>query len=360
MKYLKTFLFIIAIIGLLPVIAAAASFTFSPTSGEYTEGQTYSVSVYVSPQDSTVYTTKAEIIFPADMVEVRSFAFGPNWIPLSQPGYDATDNSGGILIKTGGYTGGLTSPALLGNITFFVKKTGSAKIKIGDGSLLLDGNNANALSASRPEASFVLVKKPVLIKTIQKTSAPDPQIEVEAVQITTDDKEGGSDDANIAAVGETGSNNVTLWILEVILGATFIGLLIFFWKHIRDAYLAIKVVRIISIHNNESRTRRKGIHSRDRFMDIYESKQPLVSRSIAYNTGFASGVYSEQYLDSGILEHHGLIISKESGNRMTSEANKDRKTRWVYRLAKWLEGREEKKTIRLVNDKSGKLRKYPD
>src|SRR3989338_8692371 len=102
------------------------------------------------------------------------------------------------------------------------------------------------------------------------------------------------------------------WILdnliaEIIFGVLLLGGIGLWWRYVRDAWKAIRIYRIVSTHNNPTRTRRKGIHALDRFMDIYESKLPLVSQQTAYNTGYITGVWHEQYLDTGILELHGLV-----------------------------------------------------
>ena len=146
---------------------------------------------------------------------------------------------------------------------------------------------------------------------------------------------------------------------ELIFGVLLIGGLTLGWSYIRDAWVAIRVFRIISTHNNETRTRRKGFHARDRFMEIYEAGRPVVSRPVPYNTGFISGAFNEQYVDKGILEAHKLVVVKEGRNGDTVEVKKDRMVRWVYRIAKWFEETEKTKTERFVLDKSGKQRQLP-
>lgn len=148
-------------------------------------------------------------------------------------------------------------------------------------------------------------------------------------------------------------------ISELIFGVILIGGAMFCWKYIRDAYRTFQIFQIISIHNHPSRTRRKGIHARDRFMDIYEAKVPIISRPTAYNTGFIDAVFQEYYIDWGILELHGLVTIKDTRNGVIVEANKDRITRWVYRLAKIAEDWEKARTDRFVLDKSEKLRRLP-
>ena len=148
------------------------------------------------------------------------------------------------------------------------------------------------------------------------------------------------------------------FISEIVFGVVLLGLIVLFWQYIKDAYRAIKVYKIIATHNNATRTRRKGSHALDRFMDIYESKGPVSSRSTAvYGHSEAGGFLSEQYVDKGILEHHGLVVTKEGIHGTTAEAVRSRFTRWVYGIARWVTERERRKTDIIITDKSGKFRK---
>ncbi len=149
-------------------------------------------------------------------------------------------------------------------------------------------------------------------------------------------------------------------ITEILFGVILFGFFIFVWRHIVDIYRAIKVYKIISTHNNPTRTRRKGIYALDRFMNIYESKRSVVSNNTPlYGLDEAGGIWSEQVVDKDILEYHKLVIVKEneSGQGITVEVCINRFTRIVYIIAKWFEERERKKTERIITDESGKLRK---
>ena len=149
-------------------------------------------------------------------------------------------------------------------------------------------------------------------------------------------------------------------IAEIVFGVLFIGGVGFCWRYLRDGWRAICIFRIISTHNNENRSRRKGFHTRDRFMDIYEAKKPLMSRNVPYSTGFIDGAFNESYLDKGVLEHHGLVTVKEGVKGTTVEATNGRVTKWVYKLAKRNEEREKMRAERFVLDKSEKVRKLPE
>lgn len=148
-------------------------------------------------------------------------------------------------------------------------------------------------------------------------------------------------------------------IAEILFGVILFGFFITFIRgYIKDIYLAIKVYKIISTHNNPTRTHRKGVYALDRFMNIYESKRPINSQNTPmYGSGDAGAIWSEQIIDKEILEYHKLVFVKEDTQGIRVEACRNRFTKIVYIIAKWFEKREQEKTERLITDKSGKLKK---
>src|SRR3989344_7692792 len=114
MKKMKKITITIAttILGILffasPVVAATTA-SISPNDINVTLGQKFSITISVNPQGTANYAEKLEINYPADILEVKSFTLGSNWIAMAQSGYDSIDNTNGVLIKTAGYPGGLTS-----------------------------------------------------------------------------------------------------------------------------------------------------------------------------------------------------------------------------------------------------------
>ena len=150
----------------MPVLAAT-NILFSPPSITVKQGQTFVLTASINPQGIKNYTVKLELNYPAELLEVKSFTFGNTWMPLSQSGYDSIDNTKGILIKTAGYPGGLSSTASFGTVSFLAKKAGSGTITIGNNSLALDSTNKNVLSGT-PQVS-VLITAPV-VTTIPPTT----------------------------------------------------------------------------------------------------------------------------------------------------------------------------------------------
>jgi len=164
------FTIMVGVLGLtiwsMPVLAAT-NISFSPPSITVKQGQTFMLTTSVNPQGIKNYTVKLELNYPVELLEVKSFTFGSTWMPLSQSGYDSIDNTKGILIKTAGYPGGLSSTASFGTVSFLAKKAGSGTITIGNNSLALDSTNKNVLSGT-PQVS-VLITAPV-VTTIPPTT----------------------------------------------------------------------------------------------------------------------------------------------------------------------------------------------
>ena len=165
-KAIKKSIFTIILSGLgmmvlaMPVFAAA-SLSLSPVNVNVTEGQNFSVVIAVDPQDVKNYTVKVELEYPADLVEAKSFTLGSDWMALSQSGYDLIDNTNGVLVKTAGYPGGLSSAATFGTVSFLAKKAGDGIIKIASDSIVLNEENQNVLITPLTE-TFVAVASPPL------------------------------------------------------------------------------------------------------------------------------------------------------------------------------------------------------
>ncbi len=206
------------------VAIAATTVSLSPANVSVTSGKTFNVTISVNPQGIANYTEKIELNYPADVLEVRSFNFGGSWMPLAQSGYDLIDNANGVLIKTAGYPGGLSSTATFGTVSFYAKKAGSGTIKLGNGSLALDANNQNVLSGT-PEVS-VVVLAPAIVPV--ESPAEQPVDEQPIVEEPIAQQPAGTQQISlIAALGvilTLGTGN--LW-LGIIVGLAILAGLIY-------------------------------------------------------------------------------------------------------------------------------------
>lgn len=97
--------------------------------------------VYVVPQNETVYTAKAVIAFDETVLSVGNITFAPRWMQLSQEGYDSFVN--GQIIKTAGYPKGITQKTALLTFSVTKKTSGLGVITIEGTSELYDANGAN-------------------------------------------------------------------------------------------------------------------------------------------------------------------------------------------------------------------------
>ena len=187
-KKLSAIILSVVSLGLMAAVASAATISFTPINVSVRQGQTFTLSISVNPQGVKNYTAKVELQYPANLLEVRSFNFGNNWMALSQPGYDLTDNIGGKLIKTAGYPGGVSSTDVFGTATFYAKQSGNGVIKSGSSSLVLDANNQNVLAVavlqtavsilpavSAPGVSPLLSLVGTISPSLEGEAAVDPQ-----------------------------------------------------------------------------------------------------------------------------------------------------------------------------------------
>jgi len=177
-------------------VLAATTISFSPTNISIEEGENFNLIVSLNPQGVKNYTIKAEVNYPADLVEVKSFSFSNGWMALSQSGYDLIDNINGQLIKTAGYPGGLPTTATFGTISFSAKKAGSGTISLGSNSLALGADNQNLFDGGLTQLTFNITAPttppiPPSIPTIPTTpTAPTTPEEVIEEEITPPIEEG--------------------------------------------------------------------------------------------------------------------------------------------------------------------------
>ena len=203
---------------------AATSVSFTPVNVSVRQGQTFTLMIGVNPQGVKNYTAKTELHYPADLLEVKSFTFAPSWMPLAQSGYDLTDNTNGVFIKTAGFPGGISSAATFGTVSFLAKKSGNGTITLNSNSFALDANNQNVLTGASVQ-TVVAISAPAPTPTTQTTPAPEPTEEgavlgeeTPVVQEPTTASQPIAAQSMLAAVGSA----VTFGT-----GNTFIGVLFF-------------------------------------------------------------------------------------------------------------------------------------
>jgi peptide methionine sulfoxide reductase MsrA len=213
----------------LPALAATTA-SITPASVKVVAGQQFNVVIAVNPNGTSDYAEQVKIDYPADLLQVTSFNIGSSWMSLTEAGYDSIDNVNGILTKTAGYAGGITSLTPFGTVTFTALKAGSGAIAIGSGSQAFEKSGQTAITGTG--ASFVITvaavapvvtpKAPATTdltpvttvngQVVATTSAQEAVAAVAASQVAA---------ANTAASGVSGSTWV--WILVIVLIILIIG-----------------------------------------------------------------------------------------------------------------------------------------
>ncbi|MBU0597775.1 carboxypeptidase regulatory-like domain-containing protein [Patescibacteria group bacterium] len=154
---------------LLPKGLEAASLYLSPSSGSYTVGSSFSVSLGVNTDGVAINSAQATVSFPNDILEVSgvsSAGIFTLW-PVTPTFSNATGTvtfAGGL--PTPGYTG---SAGTIITISFNTKVAGTANVTIGGGSVLAnDGLGTNVLT-SQGSGSYI----------VKAAAEPEPEPEPE-------------------------------------------------------------------------------------------------------------------------------------------------------------------------------------
>jgi hypothetical protein len=159
---------------------AATTASITPTSVKVVAGQQFNVVVAVNPNGTSDYAEQLQVDYPANLLQVTAFNIGSSWMSLSQPGYDSIDNTNGVMIKTAGYTGGITSLTPFGTITFTAERFGSGTITIGSGSQAFEKSGQTAITGTG--ASFVVTAATIAPAVTPKAPAP---AETDLTPVTT-------------------------------------------------------------------------------------------------------------------------------------------------------------------------------
>ncbi len=160
----------------LPAFAATTA-SLTPASLKIASGQQFNVVVAVNPQGFINDVEKVEVDYPSNLLQVSSFTLGSNWMALTEPGYDLTDNMNGILIKTAGYPKGISAQTVFGTISFTARKAGSGTITIGSQSLAFDTNGQSAITGSGTEFTV----SAAAVAPTQTTEQATPAVQTQPV-----------------------------------------------------------------------------------------------------------------------------------------------------------------------------------
>ena len=149
--------------GVVPARAVSgASIFVGPANGTFTVGSTFTVSVYVNTGGQAINAIEANLSFPPDKLQVVSPTAGKSLIQIwvNQPTYSNENGS----LK---FQGTIPSPGIntesgvISTITFRVKSTGTATLRVSDTSraLLNDGRGTDVLG-QRTSGIYNLILPP--------------------------------------------------------------------------------------------------------------------------------------------------------------------------------------------------------
>lgn len=130
-----------------------ATLSLSPTDINVSTGDTFSVSVIVTPNSESLDTVRADVSYPADKLEVVSFDLG-SLFPYPAPG-NTIDNTNGVMSQ-GAFKFGtrVTSSGTLGTITFRSLSDGEAVIRVQSTSKLINNGVEKINTSSLGTASI--------------------------------------------------------------------------------------------------------------------------------------------------------------------------------------------------------------
>jgi len=125
----------------------ATNLSLSPSTGTFSIGSTFDVKIFLDTEGKDVNALDLKLNFPSDILQVVSPSAGQSIVGVwtSTPRFD---NQSGEVILQGGMPGGINvSRGLVSTITFRVRQTGQAILKIsGDSKVLLnDGKGTDDL-----------------------------------------------------------------------------------------------------------------------------------------------------------------------------------------------------------------------
>ncbi len=166
--------FCVALFLAMPQLGQAAALLLSPSTGTFTVGSTFDISIILDTQGKSVNALDVDLQFPADRLQLVSPKTSVSVISVwtSQPQFN---NQTGRVHLQGGIPRGINlSNALVASLTFRVKSVGSAILRFGDESkvLLNDGLGTDDLS-QRGDAVYTLVLPPPAGPIVVSETQPD-------------------------------------------------------------------------------------------------------------------------------------------------------------------------------------------
>ncbi len=162
---------IILVIGFFATCVQAADVVISPSSGSYTPGQTFTVSVRVSPGGQSVNAVEANLKFDPAVLSVVNVSKTGSVFSLwtTEPTFS---NSAGTISFGGGSPSPFTAQSNLVSITFRAVAAGTGAVTVTNASVLAaDGRGTDVYSRST-NGSFSVAAAPAPTPTPTPTPTP--------------------------------------------------------------------------------------------------------------------------------------------------------------------------------------------
>lgn len=183
-KFIKRVLILTAICVTAMGAASAADIVFSPSTGTYTVGSSFTVDVLVSNNQDVINAVSGQFTFSADTLTLTGVSKTKSIINMwaEEP---SSSSSGGAfegIILNPGFSG---SSGRIVTLSFFAKKAGTGSLTFTSGSVLANDGNATNVVKSLGKATYTLAirdeaeSKPVLsvVPSVTTTSTvPTPTI----------------------------------------------------------------------------------------------------------------------------------------------------------------------------------------
>ncbi len=184
----------IATVFIAPLFVEADTLFFSPSTGTYSSGKTFSVKVYVSSVSQAVNAVSGTLTFPPDKVQVVSVSKAGSILTLWVEDPTFSNSSGTIkfegVLPNPGFTG---SSGNIITVNFKAVGQGSAPLKFTTGSVLAnDGKGTNILK-NIGSASF----------TIGAAAAPTPLPAENVIQVDSNAPKAPTISSDVFTDGKT-------------------------------------------------------------------------------------------------------------------------------------------------------------
>ena len=152
--------------------ATGASIFLGPSNGTFTVGSTFTVSVYVNTGGNSVNAIEVNLSFPPDKLQVVSPSTGKSLMQfwVTQPSY--SNEQGTIKFQGTVPTPGInTDSGLISTVTFRVKNTGQAIVRVLDKSkvLLNDGKGTDILGETAGGVYTLILPPPAGPEVVSAT-----------------------------------------------------------------------------------------------------------------------------------------------------------------------------------------------